>query len=269
MKLVVTAAFLAFVGFGVPSARCQSSSSDQMRANPAGILDVQAIDSNATAEQLEQHADELRAAKEYFDAGDYYRAALAKNPKSAVLYNKLGINELLSLRLRQAKSDFNRALKLNPQYAAAYNNLGVLDYSQRRFGKAIKEYKKAIKMQQDDAAYFSNLGTAYFSKKNWKEATEAYTQAVALDPNVFQTSSRTGIAGQIASPGDRAHFSYVLAELYATKGMNDRSLECLRRALEEGYKRVNDAYSDAAFTALRKDPRFAELMSKRPVVLPE
>jgi tetratricopeptide (TPR) repeat protein len=227
------------------------------------------IDTNATAAELENHADELRAAKEYFDAEDYYRAALAKNPKSAVLYNKMGINELISVRLRTAKSDFDHAIKLDRDYAPAYNNLGVVEYASRKYGRAIKEYEKAISLQPNDASYYSNLGTAYFSKKQWEKATQAYSRAVTLDPNVFDTGSRSGIAGQIASPQDRAHFSYELAKLYANKGMADRSLECLRRALEEGYKHVEDVYSDAAFSQLRKDPRFRQLMSSRPLAIPE
>jgi tetratricopeptide (TPR) repeat protein len=212
---------------------------------------------------LENRADQLRAAKEYVDAYEFYRAALAKNPQSAVLYNKLGINELMSLHLREAKSDFEHAIHLNRHFGSAYNNLGVLEYALKKYRAAIKDYDKAIRLD-GNATYYSNLGAAYFSKKNFPKATEAYSKAVEIDPNVFDNSNRTGITGQIASPEDRAHFSYVLAELYAKQGYADRSLECLRRALEEGYKRADDAYSDVAFTHLRRDPRFAALMSKRP-----
>ena len=227
------------------------------------------IAADTSAAELESHADELRATKQYFDAADYYRAALARNPKSPVLYNKMGINELMAVRLRSAKNDFDHAIKLDRQCAPAYNNLGVVEYASRKYGRAIKEYEKAISLQADDASYYSNLGTAYVSKKQWEKASQAYSHAVALDPNVFDTSSRAGIAGQIASPQDRAHFSYELAKLYAKNGMADRSLECLRRALEEGYKKVDDVYSDAAFSELRKDPRFTQLMSSRPLAIPE
>lgn len=241
---------------------CQSETYDR-HLPPNPIVPADRITANMSASDLETRADQLRAAKEYVDAYDFYRAALAKNPQSAVLYNKLGINELMSLHLRDAKSDFERAIHLNRQFGSAYNNLGVLEYALKKYRPAIKDYEKAIRLEEN-ATYFSNLGAAYFSKKNFPKATEAYSKAVEIDPDVFNNSNRAGISGQIASPEDRAHFSYVLAELYAKQGYADRSLECLRRALEEGYKHADDAYSDAAFAQLRKDPRFVALMSKRP-----
>ena len=46
--------------------------------------------------------DTLRSEKSYLDALDYYRAALAKEPDSARLYNKIGINELQMAALRRS-----------------------------------------------------------------------------------------------------------------------------------------------------------------------
>lgn len=248
---------------------CQDSTSQKIQVGSLPIEQSGVIPVDATAADLEKHADTLRAAKEYFDAYHYYRAAIAKNPNSAVLYNKLGINELLSQRLQEAEKNFSHALKLDPSYAEAYNNIGVLEYVRRRYGKAVKYYEKAIKYSPEDASYYSNLGTAYFSKKDWEKSTKAYTRAVSLDPDVFERVSQGGIAGQISSPEDRAHFSYVLAKLYAKNGMTDRSLECLRRAMEDGYKNMGEVYKDDEFSELRKDPRFVQLMASHPISISE
>jgi hypothetical protein len=60
-----------------------------------------------------------------------------------------------------------------------------------------------------------------------------------------------------------------MAKLYAKAGVTDRSLQHLRRALEEGYKKIDDVYKDAEFSEVRKDPRFTQLMSGHPPVIPE
>ena len=68
----------------------------------------------------------------------------------------------------------------------------------------------------------------------------------------------------MSSPEDRAHYDYVVAKLYAKLGQTDRSLQYLRRAMEEGFKNIEDVYKDAEFAQLRKDPRFTQLMAARP-----
>src|SRR5215470_8991996 len=269
MKSLTTALSLTLMLFFPAALHSQSASSDRLQVAPAPIQNTNSIDSHASAEELEKRADQLRAEKEFADTLDFYGAALAKKPESAALYNKRGICELLQQRYHKAGSDFARALRIDPRLAPAYNNLGVMEYATRKYGKAIKQYEKAISLEPSGAPYYSNLGAAYFAKKSWEKATKAYSEAVNLNPEIFDESNHSGINGQVASPADRAHFSFVLAKLYARGGMNDRSLEYLRRAMEEGYKGVNEVYSDVDFSSLRKDPRFAQLMSAPRVSIPE
>jgi tetratricopeptide (TPR) repeat protein len=224
---------------------------------------------NSSSEELERRGDELRSEKAYLDALDYYTAAQQKTPKNSEILNKRGITELLLLRYKDSKKDFERAVHFNREFADAYNNLGVIFYLQKKFGNAIKEYEKAIKARPDSASYYSNLGAAYFSKKEFEKATIAYNEALRLDPEVFERTSHTGIAAQMASPEDRAHFEYVMAKLFAKQGDNDRSLQYLKRAMEEGYKGIDDVYKDPEFEGLRSDARFTQLMAARPPAIPE
>jgi tetratricopeptide (TPR) repeat protein len=223
---------------------------------------------DATGADLEARADQLRVQKLYLDAMDYYRAAMAKEPSSARLLNKVGITELMMQRYREAKKSFDQAIKIDRKFADAYNNLGVVLYEEKKYGPAIKQYRRAIALDGTSASFFSNLGAALFAKKEFDPAVVAYEKAMELDPDVFERTSRGGVTAQLPSPEDRAHYDYTVARLYAKMGFSDRSLEYLRKAMEEGYKDFKNVYKDVEFAELRKDKRFTELVTaKTPALL--
>ncbi len=268
LAIVVSSLLAATVcaGASVPG---QVHSSEQVEVSAPPVRRADAPTPGATAAQLELRGDTLRAEKAYLDALDYYRAALAKEPKNAKLNNKIGINELQMARFNEARKDFELAIKNDRQFADAYNNLGVIYYLQKKYGKAIKHYEEALKLRQDSGSFYSNLGAAYFSKKEFVKASLAYNEALKIDPDIFERTSHNGVQAQMSSPSDRAHFYYVLARLYAKAGVTDRSLQYLRRAMEEGYKGIDDVYKDDEFAGMRKDPRFTDLMAARPLAIPE
>ena len=273
--------FFLFCAVLLPTlATCQQNAQDEKQKTPSSPTEqVQVIPPamhraapprpDAAAGELEKQGDELRGSKYYLDAIDFYDAALKKKPDDSVLLNKRGITELLLQRYKFAQKDFDRAIKRNRQYADAHNNLGVISYITKKYGKAIKEYERAIELNDQAASYFSNLGAAYFSKKDFEKAVAAYNHAIQLDPEVFERVSHSGVSAQMSKPEDRAHYDYVVAKLYAKMGANDRSLQYLRRAMEEGYKDINNVYKDAEFAELRKDPRFTALMAAKPPAIPE
>jgi|HubBroStandDraft_4_1064222.scaffolds.fasta_scaffold145263_1 tetratricopeptide (TPR) repeat protein len=224
---------------------------------------------DATVEELETRGDDLRAEKAYFDAVDYYRTALAKDPKNARIYNKAGIAELQMHHFKQSAKYFERAFKFDRQFADACNNLGVVYYEEKKYGPAVRQYQEALQLKSGVASYYSNLGAVYYTEKEWDKAAASYGQAVELDPNIFERTSKAGVSAQLTSPSERAHFDYLLAKLFAKQNDRDRSLEYLRRAMEDGYKGIGDVYKDPDFAALRSDTRFTSLMAAKPPGIPE
>jgi tetratricopeptide (TPR) repeat protein len=246
----------------------QASHSEQVQIKPPLLRMVDPPAPDATAADLEARAEQLRASKLFLDALDYYRAALAKQPNSAGLLNKIGITELMMQRYREAKKSFNQSIKADRNFADAYNNLGVVFYEEQKYSAAVKQYRRAIALDSNSASFFSNLGAALFSKREFDPAVLAYERAVQLDPDVFERTSRQGVQAQLPSPGDRARYDFTVAKLYAKMGLSDRSLEYLKKAMEDGYKDFNAVYKDAEFAELRKDKRFTELMAAaKPPVL--
>jgi tetratricopeptide (TPR) repeat protein len=249
------------------AALAQISHSEQVQIAPPLVRAIDPPAPDATAGDLEQQADRLRADKLFLDALDYYRAALNKKHNDARLLNKIGITELMMQRYKEARASFERAIRSDHKFADAYNNLGVIFYEGKKYGPAVKQYEKAIQIDNTSASFFNNLGAAYFSKRAFEAAVAAYQHALELDPDVFSRSSRGGVQAQLPSPEDRARYDYTVAKLFAKMGFSDQSLEYLRKAREDGYKDLKNVYKDVEFAQLRKNPRFTEVMaSNTPVI---
>ena len=219
------------------------------------------ITPSMTVVELEHQGDALRAAKDYEGAIQFFQAALRKDRKNAVLYNKLGLAELQTGDKHSARSHFDKAAKLNPKYAEAINNVGAADYLQKNYGRAARYFKKALALQETNASYHANLGAAWFAQNKLDFAIAEYTRAVELDPDVFRNQATAGISAQIASPEERAKYQYMLAKIYAQRGDVDRCLECLKKAKEEGYRNLGNVYKDKEFAGLWQDVRLGTIIS--------
>ena len=218
------------------------------------------ITPSMTVAELEAKGDALRTAKDFEGAIQFFQAALRKDRKNAVLYNKLGLAELQTGDTSAARSHFDKATKLNPKYAEAINNVGAADYMQKSYGRAARYFKKALALHEESASYHANLGAAWFAQNKVDRAIAEYTRAVELDPDVFQKQGKAGISAQIASPEERARYQYMLAKIYAQRGDVDRCLECLKRAKEEGYRNLGNVYKDKEFAALWQDLRLGTII---------
>jgi len=251
----------------VPQFLTPSSSSlaQTIQTTPEQLRRTEPPSASMSAEELEQRGDELRTAKFYADAMDYYNAAIAKH-ETAELRDKLGICQLQMMRMREAKKEFERAVKLQKDYAVAYNNLAVVYYIERNNGKAIKYYRRAIKLNPDAASFHSNLGSALFAKKDYEHASQEYARAMQIDPLIFERRGRGGISAAL-TPEDRAEFSYTLAKLYLKVGDVQHCLQYLRKAQEDGIQVASRINSDPVFEKYRKDARFIAVIEHAPIPL--
>jgi tetratricopeptide (TPR) repeat protein len=213
-----------------------------------------------TPAELEKAGDLAREQKNFDLAIQYFQAAIKKDRNNAVLYNKLGLTELKKEDLAAARADFEKATRHDAKYSEAVNNIGAVEYMKKNYGQAAKSFKKAIALDESRATYHVNLGAAWFSQKKMDRAIVEYTRAIELDPDAFRHESKTGIAAQIASPEERAQYSYLLAKAYAKRGDVEDCLQCLKKAKEDGYRNLANVYKDAEFSQLRDNPRLQEVV---------
>jgi tetratricopeptide (TPR) repeat protein len=212
----------------------------------------------------EMRGDIFMARKMYREAAEAYK----EGPKdSAVLLNKTGIAFHQMLNLYAAEKYYRLSIHANPHYSEAINNLGTIEYARKSYRRAVSQYKKALRINPKSASVLSNLGTAYFARKDYKRAADTWEQALAIDPEVFETRGTQGVLLQERSVDEHAKFHYMMAEQYARKGMNDRALQYIRKALEEGFKERKKIADDPAFVAIKDLPEFKELLAAEPRVL--
>jgi tetratricopeptide (TPR) repeat protein len=212
----------------------------------------------------EARGDVYMARKMYREAVEAYEEA---PQDSAVIWNKVGIAYHQMMQLDAAMKRYRRAIRLDAKYPEAINNLGTIYYAQKRYSRATSCYKRALKLAPGSASIYSNLGTAYFGEKKYKEAWEAYNVAFQLDPEVFEHRNTYGVLLQERTVEERAKFHYYLAKIYAKQGQNDRALQYIRKALEEGFTDRKKFLQDPEFAAMRDMPEFKELLKLEPRVL--
>lgn len=212
-----------------------------------------------TAAELEKAGDGFRAQKDYEQAIRYFREALRKDKKNAVLYNKLGLSQFKSGDRNGARAAFEKASKVNKKFADAINNVGAVYFIENNFSQAAKYFKKAVALDETRATFHVNLGEAWFGQNKVDRAMNEFARALELDPEVLGRSSPAGDTARVASLEERARFYYMLAKVQAKRGDMQECLRCLKKAKETGYRNLADVYKDEEFSRLWNDERLAEI----------
>lgn len=208
------------------------------------------------APRTEAQGDSFLARGRYLAAIDAYEGV---EPKTAAIYNKLGIaSEHMRLN-DQARKSFRSALKLDPKSSEVYNNMGTLAHAEGDYKLAEKCYKKAIKLNPKSADAQKNLGTLYYARGKYGKGDRAYHQAQELDKTIFTRSAHAAIQAS-AENANRADMHYHLARSYAKAGSEQMALEYLRKAIDEGFKDKRRLLTDQEFATLWNKPAFMKLV---------
>jgi tetratricopeptide (TPR) repeat protein len=249
-------AFSLVVGTSIPA---QQRSGASNSASSGSSQEMTAAPTVGPTERSEVQGDVQMARKMYFEGIASYREALALDPKSAELLNKLGIAYQQIMDVHTATKYYKLSIKADKNFVSAINNLGTIEYTKKHYGRAIRYYQQTLKLQDPkdvEATVYSNLGYAYFGAKLYDQAMGAFAKAMALNPHVFEHHAGFGTVIQQRTSDDPGMLYFLLAKSYAVAGDAERCAHYLVMARDEGYKKLVPAVeNDPAFSHVVQDHR--------------
>ena len=264
--IVVTLCAAFITGRPAPSAQTPPAAPDQ---TTTPLAPVQASAAHASTQVVippspENLGDSLLAQKHYQAAIEAYKQVPVP---SAETWNKMGIAYQMMYNLDDASRCYQRSLKLNSKNARVLNNLASVYDAQKDLAAAERYYRKALRLEPRAPMILRNLGTNLLAQHKYKKGWELYQAALAIDPNVFGESGSPHVDNP-ASVQERGAMNYYMAKGCVRAGQNDRAIEYLRMALNEGYTNPKKIQADNEFAVLRGTPAFEQLLASQTAAKP-
>lgn len=189
--------------------------------------------------------------------------AFKKAPQdSAAVWNKLGIAYQMLFNLPDATSCYQKSLRLDPKNVNVLNNLGTVYDSEKEYRSAVRMYRKALKIDPKSALVLKNLGTDLLAQHKYEKGWEVYKAALAVNPQIFDRSNGPHIENP-STIQQRGAMNYYMAKGCVRAGKNERAIEFLRLALNEGFVSPKKVATDNEFAGLRGIPAFEQLISEQ------
>ena len=196
-------------------------------------------------------SDSSLAEKHYKDATTYhnleefeqaiaeYRKALALNPNSPIIYNRLGVAYSELKQYDAALDAYQRALALSPMTAEPHYNMGLVYLKQGDLPRALKAFKRATTINTEWGEAYTGLGEVYLKQGDFGQAVHAYKQATRLNLNknpsailglgkVYTKQERwdeaiTAVEKAIEIQMDNTEAHYQLAQIYIKRGEKEKA----------------------------------------------
>ena len=213
---------LRILFFDLPTERAREAASftrvlraDEQQAVLAQLTgDRDAIDKQASAEEIEAAANNAHNARKYKLAIALYQQLTEKDPKHPRAWNNLGLTYMAAGQYSKAEAAFKNAIEVNAYDEYAYNNLGNLYMTQERWDDAMAQFRKQIEANPLDKFAHLGLGQSLIRARRYAEAVPELEAATQITP-------------------DNAFALQVLGEAYLKTNQTDKAIEVWDRAAEK------------------------------------
>ena len=209
-----------------------------------------------------------------------YRQALALNPKLDEARGQLGLVLIHVGLLDEAQSELAAALNINQANLLARFRLGVIDLYRGEYERAYSKFKSTT-LNGNPSLWYSHAAAALFRLGRESEAKallDEYLHENPKDEGGAGTSVRAMMLAKAGRRGDAegaiakameigknfGHFHHTevnVASSWALLGENEKAIELLERAADNGFPCYPLFEKDSFLDGLRKEPRFIALMT--------
>ena len=185
------------------------------------------------AVRLRPVADEHLRAGRVEAAAATYRAIVARAPRWARAWDRLGIAEYRQGRLAEAGEAFATAARLSPRDASMAQHVGVILYQQGRYEDAAAAFERSAALDPGDPDTLRNLAATLARLGRASEAAALRTRANAIAPEAARVvAMRVSFPAEVplvylAAPGleaalERSRSGDVTAALAAYRALLDQ-----------------------------------------------
>jgi Flp pilus assembly protein TadD len=119
-------------------------------------------------------------------AEEEYQKAVAIQPKSAAIYNDLGVSRYLMGKFDEAAEAFLKAFSIEPTNPRICNNLGLTLFRLGRTEDAIEAFRRG----SGEAVAYNNVGYLEMKEKKYDQARIALEKAIEVKPSYYSRAQK-------------------------------------------------------------------------------
>jgi serine/threonine protein kinase/Tfp pilus assembly protein PilF len=212
------------------------------------------------------------------------RKALELDPDLADAHASRGLAVSLRKQYDEAAREFEFAIRLDPKLFEAYYFYGRAVFAQGKMGEAVELFQKASQVNPDDYQSLALLANAYIGLGRKDESESARRRSLQIIDKHLELHPDDARAlymgaGSLCALGERQRalewtrralsiepddpgVLYNVACCYSNLGRPEEAIDCLEKAINNGFGFKQWIEHDTDLDPLRNNPRFQALLKR-------